>query len=77
MGLHHVSALNSDLFVLITNELARHIQDEVPWCILFTDGIVLVDETKIELNTKLERSRDVTYRDGELGEDVTYRIEVG
>ena len=29
-------------------------QDKVPWCMLFTDDIVLVAETKVEVNAKLE-----------------------
>ena len=36
------------------DELTRHMQDEVPWCMLFADDIVLVSETKVEVNVKLE-----------------------
>jgi len=35
------------------DELTRAIQYEIPWCILFTD-IILVDETRAEVNVKLE-----------------------
>ena len=35
----------------------REIQDKVPWCILFADDIVLIDETIGGLNEKLERWR--------------------
>nr|XP_009788851.1 PREDICTED: uncharacterized protein LOC104236591 [Nicotiana sylvestris] len=34
--------------------LSRHIQGEVPWCILFADDIVLIDETRSGVNTRLE-----------------------
>ena len=36
------------------NELTRAIQDEIPWCMLFADDIVLVDETRAGENAKLE-----------------------
>ena len=35
-------------------EITKDIQDEIPWCMLFADYIVLVDETKEGFNTKLE-----------------------
>ena len=40
------------------DELTRGIQDVLPWCILFVDDIVLVDESRDGVNTKLERWRD-------------------
>jgi len=39
------------------DELTREIQDEVPWCMLFVDDIVLIDGTRDGLNEKLERWR--------------------
>ena len=36
------------------DELTRAIQDEIPWYMLFADDIVLVDETRTGINTKLE-----------------------
>ena len=58
IGLHQGSALSPYLFALIMDELTREIQDDVPWCMLFADDIVLIDETKAGLNTKLERWRE-------------------
>ena len=58
IGLHQGSALNPYLFALVMDELTRHIQDEVPWCMLFADDIVLVAETKVEVNVKLELWRE-------------------
>lgn len=45
MGSHQGSALRPYLFILVMNELTNKIQDEVPWCMLFVDNIVLIDET--------------------------------
>jgi len=54
IGLHQDSALSSFLFTSIIDELTREIQEEVPWCMLFADDIVLIDETRGGLNEKLE-----------------------
>ena len=51
--LHQGSTLSPNPFALVMNELARHLQDKIPWCRLFVD-IVLVDEIKIRVNAKLE-----------------------
>ena len=37
------------------DELIAHIQEEVPWCMLFADDIVLVDELRNGMNVKLKR----------------------
>jgi len=54
IGLHQICALSPFLFVIVKDELTRAIQDEIPWCILFADDIVLVDETGAGVNVKLE-----------------------
>ena len=46
--------LSPFLFATVMDELTRAIQDEIPWCMLFTDDIVLVDETRAGVNAKLE-----------------------
>ena len=40
------------------DEVTRHKQDDVPWCMLSADDIVLVGETKVEINAKLELWRE-------------------
>ena len=47
VGLHQGSALSPYLFTLVMDELTRHMQDDVPWCMFFADDIVLVAETKV------------------------------
>ena len=54
IGLHQGSALSQFLFAIMMDELTRVIQDEIPWCMLFADDIALVDETRAEINAKLE-----------------------
>ncbi|PKA46666.1 hypothetical protein AXF42_Ash021762 [Apostasia shenzhenica] len=46
VGLHQSSALSSYPFALIMEVMSGHIQDEVPWYMLFADDIVLVEKTK-------------------------------
>ena len=42
------------LFAIVMDELTRAIQDEILWCMLFADDIVLIDETRTGVNAKLE-----------------------
>ena len=54
IGLHQGFALSPFLFAIVMDELTRTIHDGIPWCMLFADIIVLVDETRAEVNAKLE-----------------------
>ncbi|XP_070035608.1 uncharacterized protein [Nicotiana tomentosiformis] len=54
MGLRQGSALSSFLFALMMGVLTHHIQGDVLWCMLFTDDIVLIDESQSDFNERLE-----------------------
>ncbi|XP_068336681.1 uncharacterized protein [Pyrus communis] len=41
------------------DELMGHIQEDIPWCILFADDIVLIDEIQEGVNAKLNLWREV------------------
>ena len=36
------------------DEITKSIHEDIPWCMLFADDIVLIDETKKRVNKKLE-----------------------
>ena len=57
IGLHQGSSLSSFLFAIVLDDLTKDIQDEVPWCMLFADHIVLIDKTSVGLSGKLEQWR--------------------
>jgi hypothetical protein len=54
IGLHQGLALNSYLFALVMDEVTRDIQGGITWCMLFTDDMVLVDESRTGVDQKLE-----------------------
>ena len=54
IGLHQGSALSPYLFALVMDEVTRDIQGEIPWCMLFADDVVLVDQSSVVVNRKLE-----------------------
>ncbi|KAL4304934.1 hypothetical protein AHAS_Ahas16G0027900 [Arachis hypogaea] len=52
------SSLSPYLFTLALEVLTEHIQEPVPWCMLFADDIVLMGESMEDLNKKLELWRE-------------------
>ncbi|KAG5611020.1 hypothetical protein H5410_022301 [Solanum commersonii] len=53
MGLHPGSTLSLFLFALVIDVLTRDIQEDMSWCMLFVDEIVLIDKTHSGINAKL------------------------
>nr|GEY30296.1 retrovirus-related Pol polyprotein LINE-1 [Tanacetum cinerariifolium] len=64
VGLHQGSTISPYLFALILDELSRGIQEDIPWCLIFADDIVLVSESTEGLNTRLENWRKVLEDNG-------------
>ncbi|XP_055803631.1 uncharacterized protein LOC129872738 [Solanum dulcamara] len=54
VGLYQGSMLSPFLFALMMDELTRSNQEELSWCMLFADDIVLTDETRNGVNDRLE-----------------------
>ena len=54
IGLHQGSALSPYLFDLVMDEVTRDIQGDIPWCMLFADDVVLIDDSRAGVNRKLE-----------------------
>nr|GFB49352.1 hypothetical protein [Tanacetum cinerariifolium] len=57
VGFHQGSAISPYLFTLILDEILRGIQENIPWCMIFADDIVLIAESAERLNNRLESWR--------------------
>ena len=51
---HQGLTLSLFLFSIIKDEINKSIHEKIPWCMLFADDIILIDEIKRRVNTKLE-----------------------
>jgi hypothetical protein len=54
IGLHQGSALSPYLFALVIDEVTRDIQGGIPWCMLFADDVILVNESRTGVDQKLK-----------------------
>ena len=54
VGLHQESVLRPFLFAVIMDRLTDEIRREPPWTMLFADDIVICEETKEEVEQRLE-----------------------
>nr|GEY15234.1 retrovirus-related Pol polyprotein LINE-1 [Tanacetum cinerariifolium] len=64
VSLHQGSAISPYLFTLILDELSRGIQENIPWCMIFADDIVLIIESTEGLNNRLESWRNALEDNG-------------
>jgi hypothetical protein len=54
IGLHQGSALSPYLFSFVMDEVTRDIQGGIPWCMFFTNNVVLMDESRTWIDQKLK-----------------------
>ena len=54
VGLHQGSALSPFLFAVIMDRLTDEVRREPPWAMLFADDIVICQETRKEMERRLE-----------------------
>jgi Reverse transcriptase (RNA-dependent DNA polymerase) len=52
--LHQGSTLSLYIFTLVMNEITKDIEGDISWCMFFADDVVLIDESMIEVDKKLE-----------------------
>ena len=64
VGLHQGSALSPFLFEVIMDRLTDEVRREPPWKMLFADAIVICEETREEVERRLESWRYALERRG-------------
>ena len=54
VGLHLRSAVSQFLFAVIIDRLTKEVRRESPWTTLFADAIEICEETRAEVDRRLE-----------------------
>ena len=70
VGLHQGSALSPFLFAVIMDRLTEEVRRESPWTMLFADDIVICEETREEVEWRLECWRFASERRDVATDDV-------
>ena len=58
VGLHQGSALSPLLFNIVFDVITENVREEPPWCLIYADDVVVVAESKVEVERKLEEWRN-------------------
>ena len=58
VGLHQGSALSPLLFNIVFDVITESVREEPPWCIIYADDVVLVAESRVGVERKLEEWRN-------------------
>ena len=64
VGMHQGSGLNPFLFAVIMDRLTYEVRREPPWTMLFADDIVICEETREEVERRLESWKYALKRKG-------------
>ncbi|KAK3515182.1 hypothetical protein QTP70_009592 [Hemibagrus guttatus] len=64
VGLHQGSALSPFLFAMVMDQLSEEVRQESPWTMMFTDDIVICNESREQVEQNLERWRFALERRG-------------
>jgi hypothetical protein len=51
--MHQGSILSPYLFSLVMGEVTKDIHGSIPWCMLFIDDVILIDESRMLIEQKL------------------------
>jgi Reverse transcriptase (RNA-dependent DNA polymerase) len=54
IGLHQKLALSLYIFTLVMDKITKDVQGNISWCVFFADDMVLIDDSRIEIDQKLE-----------------------
>ena len=52
--LHQGSALSPLIFNIVYDVITENVREEPPWCLIYADDLVVVAESRVEVERKLE-----------------------
>ena len=64
IGLHQGSALSPFLFIMLVDTINQDVQTELPWELLYADGLAIIDITCTYTKNRLESWQNVLTDNG-------------